>query len=398
MRRFAAALAACLALAAPARAQWLSEVIRGSGPVDKRYHIVIAAEGYTAAEMGKFHQDAERIAGEFMTKEPYRTWAEAVVITRVDTESRQSGITSEAKDSVRDTYFHTQFYQHADPSGKMVDSHLCFVRDDVGWQRARELNTGNALVILLNDPRNGGAAADGVICQTVSPDSADTLVHELGHVAGLADEYDGPGAPPAEEFPNPNATLQGDKNAVKWNPWVVARPNEIGCWLGVAHVDKAQGKAYRPAERCSMLDCSQSPCAVCMEAMYNKIMAHTPLVDWSSPAAKELTAIQGDVIAFDAQVLQPVATALSQGAGTLEVLWFLDNDRVERRGGGRVSYSLRTADLSPGRHTVHLIVRDHSRFLCPKGWQQYTERHLQWQVDVQRAPGTVPAPQQSQSI
>lgn len=404
MRRAAAALAACLLVSPVCAKDWPLELLHGSGSPATRFHIMIAAEGYTRAELGKFRDDAKRIAGELMTKEPYRTWGDAVLISRVDVESNDSGISSEANQLDRDTYFRTRFGQNQDDTGKWVDNHYCFPRDEAGEKAARELNQGtrrDALVLLMNDPRHGGAAARGIIANTASPEAASTLYHELGHVVGLHDEYDGNGAPPAAEFTNPNVTLIGDPAAVKWNAWKRSRP-AIGCYVGGAH---STAGVFRPAWTCVMRDVNAAPCEICLETMYNGIMARSPLIEWHAPAVDQLVVIQGEAVGLSAEVLQPRGNGMAAGSlsasdsAPFQVLWFVDGQRVQAsETGGRVDHALQTAGLAVGRHTVTLVVRDYSRFLCPDGWQRYAERAVRWQVDVQLAPGHVPVPQANQAI
>ena len=81
----------------------------------------------------------------------------------------------------------------------------------------------DAAVVAVNHLEYGGSGngSNGIAVYSVAPSATQIAIHELGHVLGLADEYDDlidrwPGAEPDE----PNATA--DTSAAKWGTFVTA--------------------------------------------------------------------------------------------------------------------------------------------------------------------------------
>lgn len=219
-------------------------------------HLVIAAEGFRAAERAPFLGHAERLAGTIRAQEPFAAFADRLKVSVAWAASRDSGIPRvmeydraagrwAARAADRASVFQTTLY-----AGRFVievgDYHA------VRAVRAATADPVDNLVVVVNEPGYGGgarAAADvpaaayhahkaadpipypdalaeftfGLTVVTCEPKAGGrVLIHELGHsLANLGEEYFDPSATfrPAANHPaarKPNVSAVGDPGRVKW--------------------------------------------------------------------------------------------------------------------------------------------------------------------------------------
>ena len=397
MRRFAA-LAACLLATCAHAADFPMEFIHGGPVVDNRVHIMIASDGYTADDLasGRFKADAQAVTDYLLSKPPYSTWRDALVISRVDVPSQDSGISHPAKQLIRNTYFGSEYRAFMD-HGKPVESRLTFLADnDVG--RTDRVNPGvrrDAVVVLCNDHDYGGGSGGHVVVMPACDAKDEVFYHELGHALhGLADEYGGDGVADPVESPSANVSLIGDPTAVKWSDWVRALPDRVRCILGGSGHDQG---IYHPTDACLMNTLGTAACPICQERMYRRLMSGVSLIESPAPAPGRITVAQGDSAPFAADILGPqsLGDAVGDIAG-FSAVWYVDDTELLRKQvPGRMAVVIPTADLTPGVHTITLMVSDHSPYGCPVAAEDV--RHaVRWELEVTAAG--VPAPTAGQSV
>ena len=79
------------------------ESARG-GVADNRVDLVIVGDGYTAGEMGTFHEDAGRISDSLFRYEPFTSYENYFRITAVEVISNESGVDNDTQRTIsRDT-------------------------------------------------------------------------------------------------------------------------------------------------------------------------------------------------------------------------------------------------------------------------------------------------------
>jgi hypothetical protein len=290
-----------------------------NGPPATKVDLLFLGDGYTAAEMDKWHRDARRMADLLFAVSPFRERKADFNVRAIDTPSEESGVARPSdgvhrRSALRVTY-------DAFGSERYV---LAF--DD---RRIREVAASapyDALVLVANGRKYGGGGIFNLY-STVASDNAFTpylLVHEFGHhFAALADEYytSDVAYESTTERPEPwepNATA--DPRAAKWRdlltpgvplptPWPKAafealqkdiqarrrqiraehRPEEemealfreeqgrvdalldqgpharaVGAFEGALY--EARGY-YRPQANCMMFSRTTSFCAVCRRAI-----------------------------------------------------------------------------------------------------------------------------------
>jgi hypothetical protein len=156
-----------------------------SGPPASKVDLLLLGDGYTAAEMEKWHRDARRMADLLFATSPFAERKQDFNVWAIDSPSRESGVARPSDGVHRRSALQVTY--DAFGSERYV---LAFDN-----KRVREVAAAapyDALVLVVNGRKYGGG---GIFNQyaTVASDNAYTpyvLVHEFGHsFAGLADEY-----------------------------------------------------------------------------------------------------------------------------------------------------------------------------------------------------------------
>ncbi|MDE3165582.1 MAG: M64 family metallopeptidase, partial [Acidobacteriota bacterium] len=199
--------------APPKRNVWA--VIQNGPPRDK-VDLLLLGDGYTAAEMNKWHADARRMAETLFAAPPFKEHRADFNVWAIDTPAEESGV-SRPSDAV---YRHSPLRAAYDAFGS---ERYVLTFDN---KRLREIAAAapyEFIEIVVNGRKYGGGGIFNLYA-TVAADNAFTpyvFVHEFGHhFAGLADEYYtsdvayGSGAARPEPW-EPNVTV--DPRAAKWS-------------------------------------------------------------------------------------------------------------------------------------------------------------------------------------
>ncbi len=195
-----------------------------NGPPARKVDLLFLGDGYVAAEMEKFHADAERLAGVLFATEPFAARRGDFNVRAVETPARESGVSRPRAGVFRDSPLGAAY--NALDSERYVLS----LRERQ-WREAAAVAPYEFVVLLINDRKYGGGGIYGLY-STVAADSAFSpylLVHEFGHhFAGLGDEYY-TSAVAYEQFTGshsepwePNVTALLDPAALKWRELVSA--------------------------------------------------------------------------------------------------------------------------------------------------------------------------------
>ena len=187
----------------------------GNGPPRDRVDLLLLGDGYTAAEMDKWHRDARRTADTLFAVSPFKEHRQDFNVWAIDTPAEESGAARPSDNVYRRSPLRAAY--DAFGSERYI---LTFDN-----KRLREIASAapyEFIEIVVNDRKYGGGGIFNLYA-TVSADNAFTpyvFVHEFGHhFAGLADEYYtsdvayGSTAERPEPW-EPNATA--DPQAAKW--------------------------------------------------------------------------------------------------------------------------------------------------------------------------------------
>jgi PAS domain-containing protein len=199
---------------APSQAFRVWPIMQNGHPSDK-VDLLLLGDGYTEAEMEKWHKDARRLTETLFAVSPFKERRLDFNVWAIDSPSEESGVARISDDVYRRSALRANY--DAFGSERYI---LTFDN-----KRLREVAAAapyEFIEIIVNDRKYGGGGIHNLYA-TVAADNQFTpyvFVHEFGHhFAGLADEYYTSDVA-YEDFAGkvepwePNATI--DPQATKW--------------------------------------------------------------------------------------------------------------------------------------------------------------------------------------
>jgi hypothetical protein len=204
---------------APAGKVW---TVFENGPPTEKVDLLILGEGYTAAEMPKFHGDVKRLTDKLFATEPFKSRKSDFNVRAIDLPAAASGVNRPHVGKFRRTAVSAEYYIFESERYMLTYDNRAL--RDVLSEAPYEF-----IEILANEKQYGGGGIYNFEA-TASVDTAFSeyvFVHEFGHhFAGLADEYYmSPGVFTA--FPanapepwEPNVTALRDAAHLKWKDLV----------------------------------------------------------------------------------------------------------------------------------------------------------------------------------
>ncbi len=207
--------------AGPPAAAKVWAVMRNGEPRDK-VDLLLMGDGYTAAEMDKWHADARRLTDLLFAASPFKERRADFNVWAVDLAAGESGV-SRPSDGV---YRRSPLRASYDAFGS---ERYVLTFDNKRLREAASAAPYEFIEIVVNGRKYGGGGIFNLYA-TVAADNAFTpyvFVHEFGHhFAGLADEYytsdvayDTAAAARPEPW-EPNVTA--DPRAAKWSELIPA--------------------------------------------------------------------------------------------------------------------------------------------------------------------------------
>ncbi|MEZ0092715.1 M64 family metallopeptidase [Streptacidiphilus sp. EB129] len=241
----------------------------GNGSPARRITLVLVGDGYTAAELPRFRNEADAVWKALTEVEPFHTYQRFFDVRRVDLVSPRSGLHSGSP-----------LGMHFGCEG--VTRLLCADPGALVGQLGPA--DGPRYVIALANSASYGGEGGSDRTATVAADSpsAGPLVqHEMGHtVGGLGDEYDAAPADPG--FPNvaadDAATLRARQ--LKWWRWLGA-DDPTGGQVGAY---RSANGLFRPTRDSIMRTLGGSYNLPCREAIIESLYRQVWLIDRTEPA------------------------------------------------------------------------------------------------------------------
>jgi hypothetical protein len=269
--------------AAPKLNVWA--VMENGAPRDK-VDLLLMGDGYTAAEMEKWHGDARRMVEMLFAASPFKEHRQDFNVWAVDTPAEESGVARPSDGIFRRSPLRAAY--DAFGSERYV---LTF--DNKRLREAASAAPYEFIEIVVNDRKYGGGIFN--LFATVSADNAFTpyvFVHEFGHhFAGLADEYytSDVAYGSATERPEPwepNATA--DPLAAKWKDLLAKGIDLPSLW------PKKEFEQMEQAiqERRHAIRAQHRPEAD-MEALFREEGAAATRILGSGPNARRVGAFEG---------------------------------------------------------------------------------------------------------
>ncbi len=193
-----------------------------NGPPAEKVDLLILGDGYTAAELEKFHADAKRLADALFSEEPFRSRKADFNVRAIDLPSAESGVSRPHAGIFRRSPLSVHY-------GSFDTERYVLTYDNRALRDAAAAAPYDFLVILVNERTYGGG---GIFNHqtTAAAGSAFAVylfVHEFGHnFGGLGDEYYTSdvayetGAAQKPEPWEPNLTALHDPAKLKWKDLV----------------------------------------------------------------------------------------------------------------------------------------------------------------------------------
>jgi hypothetical protein len=204
-----------------------------NGDPHEKVDLTFIAEGYTAADLGKFKADVDRLSAYLFTVAPYKSRRERFNVRGVFHPSPERAMDEPRQRVYRNTLLKASF------NAFDLDRYMLIEEDFRMHEIAAEAPT-DAIVVLVNSKRYGGGsiAFDYCVSTVDNAVSPQVMVHELGHsFAGLADEYYASEVSYNDFYPKgveplePNITALLDPANVKWKGLLspgISIPTEYG--------------------------------------------------------------------------------------------------------------------------------------------------------------------------
>ncbi|MEU3479758.1 M64 family metallopeptidase [Streptomyces sp. NPDC033753] len=359
-----------------------------NGPTADRLDIVVVGDGYTAAELPRFHADAQRKWAELTAVEPYTTYRNLFNVWTVDAVSNESGVSGDrTPDTLRDTALGSYFWCDG------IERLLCIDQDKVDGYVAKAPEA-DLVLVLANSTKYGGAGYnersetlgyEGISTASAGNEkSGEVAIHETGHSLGkLADEYFYPDYPGYERYLGPEpadsnittltAADLADRGA-KWHRWLGEQSPDGGT------VGAYEGGGYyvtglrRPTENSLMRSLGKPFNLPGVEAMIAGFYREARIASPVTAADRTLRA--GDT----AKALVPRLTGAD--GRQLTIRWQLDGRELKSLAGRtdvRVSdLALRLRDRRT--HTLSLTAEDRTPSVRDRGIARTMRSTVSWKV------------------
>jgi hypothetical protein len=193
-----------------------------NGPPSAKVDLVLLGEGYTAAEVPKFHADAKRLVEALFSYEPYKRRRGDFNVRAIDLPAGASGVSRPHGGVFKRSPTSTEY--------SIFDSErYMLTRDNRALRDVLSDAPYDVVAVLVNEKQYGGGGIFGYqATAAVDTEFAEYIfVHEFGHhFAALADEYytsdvayETGGAVHPEPW-EPNVTALHDPAQLKWRDLV----------------------------------------------------------------------------------------------------------------------------------------------------------------------------------
>jgi hypothetical protein len=351
------------------------ESLQINGPEENRINLVILPDGYTAAELDNFINDATDFVTELFSQSPYQEYQEYFNVYAIRVPSNESGadhpdtaydentaiVLTDVVDV--DNYFGSTF-DYFDIHRLLVATNTVAITDVL----AENFPNYDQTMILVNSQEYGGSGGNFPTA-SLHNSSNEIAIHELGHsFVQLRDEY-WAGDFYAEE--GINMTQETDPNIVRWNNWI--GDNGIDVYQYCTAPTSSCSTWNRPHQNCKMQWLNNPFCAVCTEGTIEAIHELVEPVDNFYPA-NTTTVLISENQTFQ---LQLVPTA------NLKITWELNGTIIAS---DTSILDIQISDLNSGGNTLTVNVEDITPMLRVDTHENVHHYQVTWDLEIATCP------------
>ena len=331
-RKISLLLLCMLTMAVSAQKNYKFEVdtLRWAG--DKCINIVFLGDGYVESELGTFKMDAAKQMNSFLKQDPYKRYSKYFNFVCIPTPSNENGA-GLTPDKPKDTMYKVCF-------GTSGVDRMPWPTDWTAVNKVLSTNfpSYDMVAIITDTTKYGGGGGGKFICYTKNESSIQTLYHESGHSFGsLADEYWYAGREAA------NMTRTKDPEKIKWKNWLGYQQVGIYPFYGT----NEDSNYVRPHQNCLMRYLGKPFCAVCKEALVERVHNIVNPIREQDPKLR-VPSINDSTITLKITTLKPTPN-------TLKTIWTFRGDTIASKVD---SVKIITDDLPNGTYTAVVSVED----------------------------------------
>ncbi|SDN17426.1 M64 family metallopeptidase [Allokutzneria albata] len=249
--------------------------IQRTGPVGERFDLVFVGDGYTADQLGLYHEHVMGRWNELTQVEPFKSLKGSFNVWQVNVISSESGVSNDPTYGVRKNTALAMGFGY----GNMERTLL--INPDRTQQFAALAPGADQVVALANSSKYGGSGGEIAMIAAGNYEAGQVLVHELGHsIGGLADEYDYPddlysGTEPVEANVSIHTAETMKQQRVKWHEFL-GKPSPdggvVGTYEGALYHKRG---IYRPTENSVMRTLGRPFNLIGLDAMRKAILSKT---------------------------------------------------------------------------------------------------------------------------
>lgn len=312
-----------------------------NGDPTNHINFIYLGDGFTQAQMSQFITKAKELNNAIFNTPPFSNYASffnafAIKVPSPDSGAKHPGTATDVTEPASpiknpNTYFSSTF--------DVSNIHRLLVGQSFLVQTVAFANFPeyDQILLVVNDGEYGGSGGS-IATGSVNGAAAEIMIHEIGHsFAGLGDEY---------WFncgETKNRTSNSNPASIIWKNWL----NVLGVGIYPIGSSGPASSCYRPHQNCKMRALGQPFCAVCKEAIIDRIYGDVGPINGFSPSANQIEFTTPSMdFSLDLKLPNP---------NTLAITWLLNGDTLATNVDSlTVTYDL----LTSGSNTLQAIVSD----------------------------------------
>lgn len=312
-----------------------------NGDPANHINFVYLGDGFTNAQMNQFISKAITLNNAIFNTPPFSNYksyfnAFAIKVPSSESGAKHAGTATDVTEPASpiknpNNYFSSAF--------DVSSIHRLLVGQSFQVQNVAFANFPqyDQVLLIVNDNEYGGSGGS-IATGSVNGAAAEIMIHEIGHsFANLGDEY----------WFNcsevRNRTANNNPATIIWKNWL----NSNGIGIYPIGTSGPSASCYRPHQNCKMRALGQPFCAVCKEAIIDRIYQLVSPINGFSPAGNEID-FNIDSMAFSLDLELPYPN-------TLKITWLLNGDTIRP---SVDSIVLANSELQAGQNNLQVIVTD----------------------------------------